>query len=187
MAVRIKGVLMKKYILIMLSVILYFTATFGYADERKIGINIGLKGGTYSVDRINTLNIFSLGGTLGYTLPFQIRYFTLILEGDFNLGYFGGDHVSGYAGNKSHIRTFGAYGVVSTIPTNEIYFRGKIGVTHETVLETIEDVETPYRDIGPSFGIGVGYEASSHVNMEAEFTTTHSDMKFFSIGMKFLL
>ena len=178
---------MKKYILIMLSVISYFTATFGYASERKTGINIGFKGGTYSLDRVNSLNIFSIGGIVGYKLPFKTNYFTLALEGDFNLGYFGGDYVSGYPGNRSKIRTFGAYGVINSIPRNEIYFKGKIGVTHETVLETIEDVETPYRDIGPSFGIGVGYYPSSSVNMEAEFTTTNSNMKFYSIGVKFIL
>ena len=80
---------MKKYILIMLSVISYFTATFGYASERKTGINIGFKGGTYSLDRVNSLNIFSIGGIVGYKLPFKTNYFTLALEGDFNLGYFG--------------------------------------------------------------------------------------------------
>ena len=170
----------------MLSVIAYFTATFGYASERKIGINIGFKGGTYSLDRVNSLNIFSLGGLVGYKLPLKTNYFELALEGDFNLGYFGGDYVSGYPGNRSKIRTFGAYGVINSIPRNEIYFKGKIGVTHETVLETIEDVETPYRDIGPSFGIGVGYDASNNINMEAEFTTTHSDMKFFSVGLRFI-
>jgi len=177
---------MKKYIIIMLSLILFFTSTIGYADQPKKGINIGFKGGTFTLDNENSLNIFSVGGTVGYTLPFKNRNFELTLEGDFNLGYFGGDYVSGYPGNKSHMRTFGAYGVISSIPRNEIYFKGKIGVTHETVLETIEDVETPYKEIGPSFGIGVGYKASDNLNVEIEFTNTHSDMKFYSIGIKFV-
>ena len=177
---------MKKYIIIMFSVILYFTSTVGYADQAKKGINIGFKGGTFTLDKENSLNIFSLGGIVGYTLPFTIGNFELTLEGDFNLGYFGGDYVSGYPGNKSHARTLGAYSVISSIPRNEIYFKGKVGVTHETVLETIEDVETPYKEIGPSFGIGAGYRASDNLNVEIEFTTTHSDMKFYSIGMRFV-
>jgi hypothetical protein len=177
---------MKKYILIMLFVIFYFTAITVHADEQKDGVCIGFKGGMFSIDKVNSLNIFSLGGTVGYTFPFKIGYFRMGLEGDFNLGYFGGDRVSGYPGDKSSMRAFGAYGVISTIPSNDIYTKAKIGVTRETVIERRSDVEKLYRETGPSFGIGAGFKASNNINMEAEFTTTHSDMKFFSIGLKFL-
>ncbi len=175
---------MRKYTLIML---MYFFAIIGYADEERMGVNIGLKGGSFFVGYENSLNIFSLGGAIGYTLPLKNRNFEVAFEADFNLGYLGGDYVSGYPGNKSHVRTFGGYTVINTVPSNEIYFKGKIGITHETVFETIEDIETPYREIGPSFGIGVGYNASDNVNIEGEFTTTNSDMKFFSVGLKLLL
>ncbi|MEJ2568388.1 MAG: hypothetical protein P8Z50_05900, partial [candidate division WOR-3 bacterium] len=141
----------------------------------------------FGLEDENALNIFSLGGMVGYTLPFKNKYFELAFEGDFNLGYFGGDYVSGAPGNKSRIRTFGAYTAINTIPSKEIYFIGKIGITHETEFETRSDVETPYKEIGPSFGIGIGYSASDNVNIEGEFTTTNSDMKFFSVGFKFFL
>ncbi len=178
---------MKKYILIMLLIIFCFSATIAYGSERRTGINIGLKGGVFSLSDVNSLNVFSIGGLVGYTLPFQTPYFEVTLEGDFNLGYFGGDYVSGHPSDKSHIKTFGAYGVVSSIPSNDIYVKGKIGVTHETEFETRSDVETIYRETGPSFGIGVGYNAANNAKIEAEFTTTHSDMKFFSIGLRFLI
>lgn len=178
---------MKKYILIMLLVILYFSATNACASEREIGINIGLKAGTYSIDRVNSLNIFSLGGTAGFFLPFENRHIEAGLEWDLNLGYFGGDYVSGYPGNRSQIRTIGVYGVVKTIPVNEIYLKGKVGITDETVIERIEDVERKYKEEGLSFGIGIGYEAANNVNIEAEFNTTNSDMKFFGIGLIFIL
>ena len=179
---------MKKYNLIMFSVIMYlFVAIIGYAGEKNKGMNIGLKLGSFGLEDENSVNIFSLGGTVGYILPLNNRYFQLAVEGDFNLGFFGGSYVSGAPGNKSRIRTFGAYGVVNTIPSNEIYFKGKIGITHETEYETLSDVETPYEEIGPSFGIGVGFAASDNVNIEGEFTTTNSDMKFLSVGFKIFL
>jgi hypothetical protein len=178
---------MKKCNLIMFLVIIYIFAIVGYASEQRKGINIGFKGGSFSLEDENSLNIFSLGGVVGYTLPFKNRYFKLAFEGDFNLGCFGGDYVSGAQGNKSRVRTFGAYGVINTITSREIYFKGKIGVTHETEFETRSDVETPYKEIGPSFGVGVGFNASDNVNVEGEITTTNSDMKFFSIGFKLLL
>jgi len=65
--------------------------------------------------------------------------------------------------------------------------KGKIGFTSETVIERIDNMETLYKETGLSFGIGVGYMASNNVNVEAEFTTTHSDMKFFSIVLAFVL
>ena len=177
---------MKKYILIMLLVILYFTAIAGYAEGEKKGAYIGLKSGAFNLDKVNSLNIFSLGGTAGYTIPFRIRHIEVALEWDFNLGYFGGDYVSGYPGDRSHIRTLGLYGVVRTIPVNEIYAKGKIGITAETVIEKIGNMESLYKEEGLSCGIGVGYMASNHVNVEGELTTTNSDMKFFSIVLAFV-
>jgi len=184
---------MKKYTLVIFSIAVCFFSIVGFGNEHKRGINIGLKGGGFSLEDENSVNIFSLGGVVGYTLPLENRYFELAFEGDFNLGFWGGDYVSGAHGNKSRIRTFGAYAVINTIPSNEIYFKGKIGITHETEFETEVDfetgdeVETPYKEIGPSFGIGVGYNASDNVNIEGEFTTTNSDMKFFSVGFKIFL
>jgi hypothetical protein len=178
---------MKKYNLIMFSVIMCLFSIVGYAGEQSKGINIGLKLGSFGLEDVNSVNIFSLGGTIGYILPFNNKYFALAFEGDFNLGVFGGGYVSGFPGNKSRMRTFGAYGVVNTIPSNEIYFKGKIGVTHETEFETRSEVETPYEEIGPSFGVGVGFAASDNVNIEGEFTTTNSDMKFFSVCFKIFL
>ena len=178
---------MKKIILIMLLVVLCFLADNAFAGERRMGINIGLKGGTFFLEDVNSLNIFSIGGIVGYTLPFKNPYFEVTLEGDFNLGYFGGSYVSGDPDDKSHVRTFGAYGVVNSIPSNGIYVKGKIGVTHETEFETRFDEETIYRDIGPSFGIGVGYNAANNANMELEFATTNSDMTFYSLALRFLL
>jgi len=177
---------MKKYILILMLAIFYFTAITGYAEKEKIKGYIGFKSGTFALEK-NSLNIFSLGGTGGCTIPFGNRYIEAGLEEDFNLGYFGGDYVGGSPGNRAHIRTLGVYGVVRTIPVNEIYMKGKIGFTSETVIERIDNMETLYKETGLSFGIGVGYMASNNVNVEAEFTTTHSDMKFFSIVLAFVL
>ena len=178
---------MKKYKLIIFSVIMCLFSIVGYADEQRKGLNIGFKGGAFMLEDENSVCIFSVGGAVGYTLPFKNKYFELAFEGDFNLGFIGGDYISGAQGNKSHIRAFGAYTVINTIPSKEIYFKGKIGITHETEFETRSDVETPYKEIGPSFGIGVGYNASDNVNVEVELTTTNSDMKFLSVGFKFLL
>jgi hypothetical protein len=184
---------MKKYNLIISSVVMCLFSIVGYADEQSKGLNIGFKGGAFMLEDENSVCIFSVGGTVGYTLPLKNKYFELALETDFNLGCFGGDYVSGAQGEKSHIRTFGAYAVINTIPSKEIYFKGKAGITHETEFETEVDfetgdeVETPYEEIGPSFGIGVGYNASDNVNVEVELTTTNSDMKFLSVGFKFLL
>jgi outer membrane immunogenic protein len=176
---------MKKNILIMSLVIFCFSKIAGYAENEKIEGYIGLKSGTFALER-NSLNIFSLGGTGGCTISFGNRYIEVGLEGDFNLGYFGGDYVSGCPGNRAHIRTLGVYGVVRTIPVNEIYMKGKVGFTSETLIKRIENLETLYKETGLSFGIGVGYNASDHVNVEAEFATTNSDMKFFSIILAFV-
>lgn len=177
---------MKKFISIMLLVILCFSTYNAYGNGRRMGINIGLKVGMFSIEDVNSLNIFSIGGVVGYTLPFKNPYFELTLEGDFNLGYFGGDRVGSYTDDESHIRTFGAYVVVSSIPSRDIYFKGKMGVTHETEFELRSYEERVYREMGPSFGIGVGYNAAKNAKMEAEFTTTNSDMKFFSVGLRFI-
>ncbi len=178
---------MKKYILITLLVIFCCTAIAGYAYESKGVAYIGLKSGTFTLDKESSMNIFSLGGTAGGILPLENRRIEVAVEWDFNLGNFGGDYVSGYPGNRSHITTIGVYGAVRTIPTNEIFVKGKIGIATERVIERIENVETLYKETGPSFGIGVGYNASDNINVEAEFTTTNSDMKFFSIGLNFIL
>jgi len=177
---------MKKFILITLLVIFCFTAITGSAYEPKKGIYLGLKSGIFALNSVNALNIFSLGGLVGCPLPFKNKYFEAALEGEFNLGYLGGGYISGYPGNRSHIRTMGEYGVVKTIPVNEIYTKGKIGITHETVIRKISGVETSSEDMGLSLGIGVGYRAANNVNLELEFATTHSDMKFFNVNINFM-
>jgi len=174
---------MKKYILVTLLVIFCFTAITGSAYEPKIGLYLGLKSGTFALNSVNALNIFSFGGIVGCPLPFKNEHFEAAVEGEFNLGYLGGSYISGYPGNRSRIRTIGEYCVVKTIPVKEIYTKGKIGITHETVFEKISGVETSSEDMGLSLGIGVGYRAANNVNLELEFATTHSDMKFFNINI----
>jgi len=174
---------MKKFILITLLIIFCFTAITGSAYKPKKGIYLGLKSGTFALNSVNALNIFSLGGLVGCPLPFKNEYFEAAVEGEFNLGYFGGGYISGYPGNRSHIRTMGEYAVIKTIPVKEIYTKGKIGIIHEIVFEKISGVETSSEDMGLSLGIGVGYRAANNVNLELEFTTTNSDMKFFNVNI----
>jgi hypothetical protein len=170
---------MKKNILIALSIVFCFIAINASA---KTGLYLGVKGGMFKLDKVNALDIFSIGGIAGYNLPFKYESFETAVEGEYNFGYFGGDHVSGTPGNRIHCRTAGGYGVVRFVNVNGIYTKGKIGVTHEVLIETISNVETTYAEIGPSFGIGFGYKNSETVNLEIEFATTHSDMKFLNIG-----
>jgi hypothetical protein len=173
---------MKKNILIILLVSIFFTSVPASAYESKTGLYLGIKGGMFTIDNVNALDVFSLGGIAGYNLPFKYKSFETALESEYDFGYFGGDYVSGTPGNRVHIRILGGYGVIRFVNDNGIYTKGKIGVTHEVTLETISEVETPYSEIGPSFGVGFGYMSTETVNLEFEFTTTHSDMKFFNIG-----
>jgi hypothetical protein len=173
---------MRKNTPIILLIIVFFTSIAASAYESKTGLYFGIKSGMFTVDKVNALDVFSIGGIAGYNLPFKYKSFETALESEYNFGYFGGDHVSGTPGNRIHIRTLGGYGVIRFVNDNGIYTKGKIGVTHEVVLETISEVETPNSEIGPSFGVGFGYISTETVNLELEFTTTHSDMKFFNIG-----
>jgi hypothetical protein len=173
---------MKKSISIVLAIIFCFTAIIASGNESKIGLYFGVKGGIFTLDKQNALDVLSIGGIAGYNLPFKYKSFETALESEYNFGYFGGDKVSGTPGDKTHIRSLGGYGVVRFVNANGIYTKGKIGATHEVVLRTISDVETPSSEIGPSVGIGFGYKSTEMVNLEIEFTTTNSDMKFFNIG-----
>jgi hypothetical protein len=178
---------MKKRILIILLLVIYFTTVAGYAEEGEKLAYMGFKSGAFSLDRGNSMNIFSFGGTAGCILPFENKYIEVALEWDFNLGYFGGDHVSGYSGDRTHARTVGVYGVVRTVPVNEVYAKGKIGVTDETVFKRINNEEVFYKEEGLSFGIGAGYRAGGNAKVEVEFTSTNSNMKFLSLSLMFLL
>lgn len=173
---------MKKIILITLLAVFCFISITASAGKPKIGLYFGIKGGMFTLDKKNALDVLSIGGIAGYNLPFKYKSLETALESEYNFGYFGGDYVSGTPGNRAHTRTLGGYGVLRIVNANGIYTKGKIGVTHEVVLETISDVETPYAEIGPSFGVGFGYKNSDMVNLELEFATTHSHMKFFNIG-----
>jgi hypothetical protein len=173
---------MKKNISTILLVVFCLISITASAYEPKIGLYFGIKGGMFTLDKENALDIFSIGGIAGYNLPFKYKSFETALESEYNFGYFGGDRISGTPGNKTHLRSLGGYGVVRLVNSNGIYTKGKIGVTHEVILRTISDVETPYAEIGPSFGVGFGYKSTDMVNLELEFTMTHSDMKFFNIG-----
>ncbi len=170
---------MKKIILITLLITFCFAAISGSA---KTGIYLGVKGGMFTVDKVSAIDIFSIGGITGYMLPFKISFIDLAAEIDYNVGYFGGDHVSGYVGDRIHIRTLCGYAVLKTKPSKDVYMKFKIGASHEVTLEKIQGVETISREIGPSFGIGAGFKTTENVNLEADFATTNSNMKFFSVG-----
>jgi hypothetical protein len=177
---------MKRNILLRIGLVFCFLVITTSTNGSKTGIYLGPKGGFFTMETKNAIDILSIGGSIGYSLPLKNKFFKLALEGETNYGVFGGDYVSGHPGNRVRIRTFGGYGVIRSIPSNEIYIKGKIGVTHETVNKRESDVETIYKEVGPSFGAGVGFEASDFVNVEVEFATTNSDMKFFSINFHLL-
>ncbi len=174
---------MKKNISITLLVVFCFTSITASAYESKTGLYLGVKGGMFKVEKVSSLDVFSIGGIAGYNLPFKYKSLEAALESEYNFGYFGGDRIGETPGNKTHIRSLGGYGVVRFVNNNGIYTKGKIGVTHEVLLKTESDVETPSAEIGPSFGVGFGYKSTETANLEIEFTITHSDMKFFSIGL----
>jgi hypothetical protein len=158
-----------------------------FSHEIKSGPYLGIKGGMFTGHHINSTDVISLGGIAGYTLPFINKRFGTSIEAEYNFGYWGGGYVSGVPGNRIHLRTFGGYCVIRTQPVNELYTKLKIGATHEVVLETLSDVETPSSEVGLSLGIGAGYRADENINYELEFSTTNSGVKFFSLNFHFIL
>jgi len=178
---------MKKNFSILLILIICFTAIKGFAYEIKPGPYLGFKGGMFTGHHINSTDIISIGGIAGYTLPFNNNFFKAAIEVEYNFGNYGGDYVSGAAGNRLHIRTLGGYCVIRTLPVNDLYTKLKIGVTHEVSIERLSDIETSSSEIGPSLGIGVGFRASEKINYEFGFSTTNSGLKFFSLNFHLLI
>ncbi len=178
---------MKKNFYKALILIFCLTAITGFSYETKTGPYLGFKGGMFTGYHINSTDIISIGGIVGYNLPFKTNRFETAIEAEYNLGNWGGDYVSGAIGNRLHLRTIGGYCVIRTKPVNELYTKFKIGATHEVSLERISDVETDSTETGLSFGIGAGYRAAENLNYEIEFSTTNSGVKFFSLNFHFIL
>ena len=178
---------MKKRVFIILILILYLISITTFSRQMKTGPYLGIKGGTFTGYHINSTDIISFGCIAGYTLPIKTNLFETAMEAEYNLGNFGGDYISGAPGNRLHLRTFGGYLAIRTQPVNELYTKLKIGATHEVYIERISYIETPSKEVGLSLGIGAGYRASDNLNYEIEFSTTNTELKFFSINFHFIL
>ncbi|WP_078083391.1 porin family protein [Microbulbifer mangrovi] len=122
---------------------------------------------------INGDSPFNAGIRAGYTwnsgFGLEGEYTTSLVDGEarFNSGW--GDFRWDYS-----ISTFGAYATYRS--QGDLYFKGRLGVLNESIDFGGEKES----DSGLSAGLGLGFNLSETVNLEAEYTLVEEDVDFWS-------
>lgn len=83
-------------------------------------------------------------------------------------------------------KSYGVYGTYNyNFATTPVYAKGKLGlvkteVEAKTSLRTLKEDDT-----GLAYGVGVGYQATPALSVEAEYAKPASDINLWTIGAKF--
>lgn len=170
--------------------LLALTATAIMATTANAGINatagqayVGVKAGQFDVDvdKVKTDKATAYGVFGGYQF-------------DPNWGveaeFVGSDKADATFANGTKgefdEKTYGLYGTYTyNFATAPVYAKGKLGIAKTEVEAKANGQTTKTDDTGLAYGVGLGYQATQAIALEAEYARPESDTGLWTIGAKF--
>jgi hypothetical protein len=142
----------------------------GFDDALNIGGVVGVPVTELRRDSSGIAGTISVEGELTLTL----------VEGDVNInvppfGNFSGDW---------DVWTLGGFGVYRSPASNNLYFKGKLGLVHSDVDVSVAGSSASGSDTELAIGFGLGYKLGGRSNLEFEFTLL-DDLDFLSVAYHF--
>lgn len=142
----------------------------GFDDALNIGGVIGVPVTELRRDASGIAGTISVEGELTLTL----------VEGDVNInvppfGNFSGDW---------DVWTIGGFGVYRSPTSNNLYFKGKLGLVRSDVDVSVAGASGSGSDTELALGVGLGIKLSGRSNLEFELTLL-DDIDFLSVGYHF--
>lgn len=146
----------------------------------------GVKAGLMMPDPSGFDDAVNVGGVIGVPVT-ELRRDgsgiagTIAVEGELTLTLVDGD-VSG--GGDWDVWTLGGFGVYRSPASNNLYFKGKVGVVHTDVDANVGPFSASDSDTELALGVGLGIKLAGRSNLEFELTLL-DDIDFLSVGYHF--
>jgi hypothetical protein len=177
---------------------------FGFAGLCLCGVAVsqaadmqpyfGVKAGLMMPDASGFDDAFNIGGVVGVPVTELMRAGsgiagTLSVEGELTLTLIEGDvNVSvppfGNFSGDWDVWTLGGFGVYRSPASNNLYFKGKLGLVHSDVDVSVAGASGSGSDTELALGLGLGYKLSGRSNLEFELTLL-DDIDFLSVAYHF--
>jgi hypothetical protein len=148
----------------------------------------GVKAGLMMHDSSAFDDAFNIGGVVGVPVT-ELRRAgsgiagTISVEGELTLSLVEGDVNAPFNGDWD-VWTLGGFGVYRSPASNNLYFKGKLGVVHSDVDVSVGGASGSGSDTELALGLGLGYKLSGRSNLEFEFTLL-DDIDFLSVAYHF--
>lgn len=146
----------------------------------------GVKAGLMMPDANGFDDAFNIGGVIGVPVTELRRGAsgiagTISVEGELTLTLVEGD-VDG--GGDWDVWTLGGFGVYRSPASNNLYFKGKVGVVHSDVDASAGGFSGSDSETDLALGIGLGIKSGGRSNIEFELTLL-DDIDFLSVAYHF--
>ncbi len=191
---------MKKYILLALVFVIIFAGVKKSLYSQEPKPYFGIKGGIFLMDWSAGLyespsNIYPIGGLVGYTFPLDLENIEISLEGEFNYGIAGGNwepltlnDTLMQVDAEYDLWTGAGYGVLRFNMSQKAYLKAKIGIVYANINAKYtfyyQTFDVGGDDTDLSLGVGLGFNLTDIIGIEAEFTIIESDINYASFGIK---
>ena len=151
----------------------------------------GVKAGLMMPDANGFDDAFNIGGVVGVPVTELRRAAsgiagTISVEGELTLTLIEGDvNGSPFFGNGDwDVWTLGGFGVYRSPASNNLYFKGKLGLVHSDIDVSVAGVSGSGSDTELAIGFGLGYKLGGRSSLEFEFTLL-DDIDFLSVAYHF--
>jgi opacity protein-like surface antigen len=148
----------------------------------------GIEAGLMMPDASNFDDAVNIGGIIGVPIaalqPDASGDITgsIALEGELTVTLIEGD--IDFTSADWDVWTLGGYGVYRSPSSNNLYFKGKVGVVHSDVDVSSGSFSASDSDTDPAIGVGLGIKMGASSKLEFEFTLL-DDLDFLSVAYLF--
>ncbi len=146
----------------------------------------GVKAGLMDPDSSGLDAAVNIGGVIGLAVTDLDKSKaglsgSIAIEGELTITLIDGDVNAGGSNADWDVWTIGGFGVFRSPPSNNLYFKGKLGLVHSDVDSSFGGSDS---DTDLALGLGLGYKLAGRSNLEFEITLL-DDVNFFSVGYNF--
>lgn len=158
----------------------------GVATSQAAEPYFGVKAGLMMPDANGFDDALNIGGVVGVPVT-ELRTAgsgisgTISVEGELTLSLVEGD-VDG--GGDWDVWTLGGFGVYRSPASNNLYFKGKLGLVRSDVDVSFGGSSFSGSDTDAALGVGLGIKLAGRSNLEFELTLL-DDIDFLSVGYHF--
>lgn len=151
------------------------------AGQPYVGVKVGQA--DYDLNRANTKTdkptVYGVYGGYQFDQNFGVE-----------AEYLGGDGADVTVGNvkagELDTKTYGLYGTYKyNFATTPVYAKAKLGIAKTEVEAKIATTTVKSDDTGLAYGVGLGFQATPAIALEAEYAKPESDTNLWTVGANF--